>query len=73
MPLYVWSNHCCVSSETSWTSHDRACKAFHKGYKQVLDALAICSNRHKESEDLGFLFRGNNQNYHNCINVISGV
>ena len=31
-------------SETCWTSHDRACKAFYKGYKQFLDALANCYN-----------------------------
>ena len=40
-------------SETCWTSHERACKAFHKGYKQFLDALAVCYNEHKESEALG--------------------
>ena len=30
------------SSETCWTSHERACKAFYKGYKQFLDGLAVC-------------------------------
>ena len=40
-------------SETRWTSHERACKAFYKGYKQFLDALAVCYNERKESEALG--------------------
>ena len=40
------------SSETHWTSHDRACKAFYKVYKQFLVALAICCNESKESEAL---------------------
>ena len=44
-----------MSSETSCTSNDRVWKTFHKGYKQFLDALATCSNRHKESEALGLL------------------
>ena len=39
-------------SETHWTSHDRTCKAFYKGYKQSLDALAICYNKPKVSEAL---------------------
>lgn len=29
-------------SETRWTSHDSAGKAFYIVYKQFLDALAIC-------------------------------
>ena len=40
-------------TETCWISHDRACKAFYKDYKQFLDALAICYNERKESEALG--------------------
>ena len=40
-------------SETRWTSHERACKAFYKGYKQFLDALAVCYIERKESEALG--------------------
>ena len=39
--------------ETRWTSHERACKAIYKGYKQFLDALAVCYNERKESEVLG--------------------
>ena len=31
----------------------RACKAFYKGYKQFLDAFAVCYNKRKESEALG--------------------
>ena len=40
-------------SETRWSSHERACKAFYEGYKQFLDALAVCYNERKESEALG--------------------
>ena len=40
-------------SETRWTSHDRACKAFYKGCKQFFDALAICYNKREECEALG--------------------
>ena len=40
-------------SEMRWTSHERACKAFYRGYKQFLDALAVCYNKRKESEALG--------------------
>ena len=40
-------------SEMRWTSHERACKAFYKGYKQFLDALAVWNNERKESEALG--------------------
>ena len=40
-------------SETHWILHERACKAFYKGYKQFLDALAVCYNERKESEALG--------------------
>ena len=39
-------------SETRWTSHDRACKAFYKGCKLFLDAPAICYNKRNESEAL---------------------
>ena len=41
------------SSEMRWASHERACKVFYKGYKQFLDALAVCYNERKESEALG--------------------
>ena len=40
-------------SETRCASHDRAFKAFYKGCKQFLDALAICYDTLKESEALG--------------------
>ena len=40
-------------SETRCASHDRDFKAFFKGCKQFLDALAICYDKLKESEALG--------------------
>ena len=40
-------------SETRWTSHGRAWKAFYKGCKQWLYALTLCYNKRKESEALG--------------------
>ena len=40
-------------SETRWTLHGRVCKAFYKGYKQVLDALVVCYNERIQSEAFG--------------------
>ena len=37
-------------SKTRRTTHDRACKAFCKGWKHFLDVLGICYNERKEYE-----------------------
>ena len=34
-------------SKTRRTTHDRACKAFCKGWKHFLDVLGICYNERK--------------------------
>ena len=38
---------------TRWTTHDRACKNLCDGFKQIVSALATCTNKRKEADALG--------------------
>jgi len=40
-------------SYTRWTAHERACKAVHDGYQQLLGALSVCLNERREPEAMG--------------------
>ena len=40
-------------SVTRWTTHDQACKNLCDGFKQIVSALATCTNKSKEADALG--------------------
>ena len=40
-------------SVTRWTTHDQACKNLCDGFKQIVSALATCTNKRKEADALG--------------------